>query len=106
MAWRYEEVDGTGKTSTFAWSGPLDGSMQDMKDAAGQVIAKASMKRDGEAMLRRVDVPNVGIFEERGTFSVDHNTYTEVGKMTTKDGKALTSTAVYHRAAGERPATK
>ena len=50
MAWRYEEVDATGKSMTFSWSGPLDGSMQDLKDGDGQAIGKTSMKRDGDVL--------------------------------------------------------
>ena len=41
MAWRWEGVDATGKPMAFSWSGPLDGSMQDLKDGNGQVVGKA-----------------------------------------------------------------
>ena len=106
MAWRYEEVDATGKSSTLSWSGPLDGSMQDLKDADGQAIAKQSMKRDGDVMLRHVEVPNVGTFDSRATLSADGNTFTDVETDKSQDGKTATDTAVFHRVAGGKPASK
>src|SRR4051794_36199405 len=48
LAWRYEGVDGTGKSVVFSWNGPPDGSAQDLKVADGQVVAKESARRDGD----------------------------------------------------------
>lgn len=106
MAWRYEGVDATGKSSTVSWSGPLDGSMQDMKAADGQVPGKQSMKRDGDFMLRHVEVPNVGTFDSRVTTSADGNTFTDVVTAKTQDGKTATDTVVFHRVAGAKPDSK
>ena len=106
MAWRYEEVDAIGKSSTLSWSGPLDGSMQDMKAADGQVPGKQSMKRDGDFMLRHVEVPNVGTFDSRVTTSADGNTFTDVVTGKTQDGKTATDTVVFHRVAGAKPDSK
>jgi len=107
MAWRYEGVDATGKSSTVSWSGPLDGSMQDMKAADGQVLpGKQSMKRDGDFILRHLEVPNVGTFDSRVTTSADGNTFTDVVTMKSQDGKTATDTVVFHRGAGAKPATK
>ena len=106
MAWRYEEVDATGKSSTSSWSGPLDGSMQDIKASDGQVPSKLSMKRDGEFMLRHVEVPNVGTFDSRVTTSADGNTFTDVVTAKTQDGKTATDTVVFHRVAGAKPGGK
>jgi len=106
MAWRYDEVDAAGKSSTLSWSGPLDGSMQDMKAGDGQVPGKQSMKRDGDFMLRHVEVPNVGTFDSRVTTSADGNTFTDVVTMKSQDGKTSTTTTVYHRVAGAKPASK
>ena len=30
MSWRYDEVDNAGKSNSFLWSGPTDGSMKDL----------------------------------------------------------------------------
>ena len=106
MAWRYEEVDATGKSSTISWSGPLDGSMQDMKAPDGQGIGKQSMKRDGDVMLRHVEVPNVGTFDSRVTTSADGNTFTDVVTMKSQEGKTATDTVVFHRVAGGKPSSK
>ena len=106
MAWSYEEVDAKGKSSTLSWSGPLDGSMQDMKGADGTVIAKQSMKRDGDVMLRHLEVPNVGTFDSRVTTSADGNTFTDVVTMKSQEGKTATDTVVFHRVAGGKPSSK
>lgn len=106
MAWRFDEVDATGKSVTFSWSGPVDGSMQDLKDGDGQVVAKESMKRDGDAMVRHTEVPNVGTFDARGTTSADGNTFTDVETMKSNDGKTSTDTTVYHRVKGGKPGSK
>jgi hypothetical protein len=106
MAWRWEGVDAAGKPMGFSWSGPLDGSMQDLKDGNGQVVAKASMKREGDVMVRRGDTPGVGTYEARGTLSADGNTLTDVETDKSNDGKTSTDTTVYHRVAGATPAGK
>jgi len=106
MAWRWDGVDATGKSITFAWSGPLDGSMQDLKDGNGQVVGKMSMKRDGDAMLRHTEAPDGGTFDARGTTSADGNTFTEVETMKSKDGKTATDTTVYRRVKGGKPGSK
>ena len=80
--------------------------MQDLKDADGQAIGKQSMKRDGDVILRHGDVPNVGTFESRATISADGNTFTDVVTAKSKDGKTATDTAVFHRVAGAKPASK
>jgi hypothetical protein len=105
MAWRYDQVDATGKSLTFAWSGPLDGSLQDVKDGNGQVAGKASMKRDGDVMIRHTEDPS-GTSDARGTVSADGNTYTDVETTKSKDGKTETTTTVYHRVSGGKPRSK
>jgi hypothetical protein len=106
MAWRWEGVDATSKSIAFSWSGPVDGSMQDLKDGNGQAVGKTSMKRDGDAFVRRGDLPDGGSFEARATVSADGNTLTDVETDKSKDGKTVTDTTVYHRVAGAKPASK
>ena len=79
--------------------------MQDMKAADGQVPGKQSMKRDGDFMLRHVEVPNVGTFDSRVTTSADGNT-SGVVTAKTQDGKTATDTVVFHRVAGAKPDSK
>jgi len=106
VAWRYDGVDATGKSVTFSWSGPVDGSMQDLKGSDGQVVGKESMKREGDATLRHTEIPNLGTFDARGTLSADGKTFTDVSTMKSSDGKTATDTTVYHRVAGAKPASK
>jgi hypothetical protein len=106
VAWRYDGVDPTGKSVRFSWSGPVDGSMQDLKDGDGQVVGKESMKRDGDAILRHTEFPGLGTFDARGTLSADGNTFTDVSTMKSNDGKSSTDTTVYHRVGGAKPGNK
>jgi len=106
VAWRYEGEDATGKSVTFSWSGPVDGSMQDLKGSDGQAVGKESMKREGDATIRHTEVPNVGTFDARGTLSADGKTFTDVSNMKSSDGKTATDTTVYHRVAGAKPGSK
>ena len=106
MAWRYEGVDTTGKSNTYSWSGPTDGTLQDLKDGDGQPVAKESVKRDGDIVLRHGEIPNVQTMDARGTFSTDGNTFTIVETTKTQDGQTSTTTTVYHRVAGALPVSK
>ena len=108
MAWRWEGVDAKGQSLSFSWSGPTDGSMQDLKNGKDEAIANAkqSTKRDGDVIIRRGDLPDAGSFEARATLSADGNTLTDVETDKSKDGKTSTDTTVYHRVAGAKPASK
>jgi len=106
MAWRYEGVDATGKPVAFSWSGPPDGSMQDLKDGEGKPVGKESMKIDGDVSIRHGEFPGVGTMDARGTTSADGNTFTNVETMKTPDGKTTTTTTVYHRVSGAKPTDK
>jgi hypothetical protein len=106
MAWRWEGVDATGKSNVYSWSGPTDGSMQDLKDGDGQPVAKESVKREGDLLLRHGEIANVQTMDGRGTFSADGTTFTLVDTTKTQDGKTSTTTTVFHRVAGAQPASK
>jgi hypothetical protein len=97
-AWRVDVVDTAGKSVSYSWSGPVDGTLQPLKGADGQVIGRESLKRDGDALLRHGDDPSDGSsFDSRATMSADGNTITDVTTMKSKDGKTSKATAVYRR---------
>jgi hypothetical protein len=96
--WRVEVVDNAGKPVSYSWSGPVDGTLQPLKGADGQVIGRESLKRDGDALLRHGEDPSDGSsFDSRATMSADGNTITDVTTMKSKDGKTAKATAVYRR---------
>ena len=96
--WRVDIVDTAGKAVSYSWSGPVDGTLQPLKTADGQVIGKESLKRDGDALLRHGEDPSDGSsFDSRATMSADGNTITDVTTMKSKDGKTSKATAVYRR---------
>jgi hypothetical protein len=98
-AWRVDVVDSAGKSVSYSWSGPVDGTLQPLKGADGQVIGKESLKREGDALLRHGEDPSDGSsFDSRATMSADGNTITDVTTMKSKDGKTSKATSVYRRA--------
>ena len=105
LAWRYEGVDAKGQSVTFSWSGPPDGSLRDVKNGDGQGVGKESLKREGEVVIRHGEVPNGQTFDGRLTISADGNTFTAVDTTKTQDGKTSTTSAVYHRVPGGKPAS-
>ena len=90
----------------LSWSGPPDGSMQDLKDGDGKAVGKESLKRDGDLVVRHGEMPNVPTMDARGTFSTDGDTFTNVQIEKTPDGKTSTTTTVFHRVTGAKPASK
>ena len=97
-AWRVDIVDNAGKSVSFSWSGPTDGTPQPLKGADGKVIGKESLKREGDALLRHGEDPSDGSsFDSRATMSADGNTITDVTTMKSKDGKTSKTTSVYRR---------
>lgn len=97
-AWRVDVVDTAGKSVSYSWSGPVDGTLQPLKGADGQVIGRESLKRDGDALLRHGEDPSDGSsFDSRATMSADGNTIIDVTTMKSKDGKTSKATAVYSR---------
>jgi hypothetical protein len=106
LAWRYEEVDAKGKSCTVSWSGPLDGSLQDAKAGDCPAMGKQGIKRDGDVVLRHIEVPSVGSVDSRVTMSADGNTFTDVVTVKLQDGKTATDTVVFHRVPGGKPSSK
>ena len=97
-SWRVDVVDTAGKSVSYSWSGPVDGTLQPLKGADGQVIGNESLRRDGDALLRHGEDPSDGSsFDSRATMSADGNTITDVTTMKSKDGKTSKATAVYRR---------
>ena len=97
-AWRVDIIDTAGKSVSYSWSGPTDGTLQPLKGADGQVMGKESLKREGDALLRHGEDPSDGSsFDSRATMSADGNTITDVTTMKSKDGKTSKTTSVYRR---------
>ena len=106
-AWRVDVVDDKGQSHSYSWSGPTDGTMQDLKAPDGQVVGKESLKRDGDTLLRHGENPNDGSsFDARSSLSADGNTITDVVTVKSKDGKTSKTTGVFHRVAGAKPVSK
>jgi hypothetical protein len=97
-SWRVEVVDAKGESMSYSWSGPLDGSLQPVKDSKGQVLLQESLTRDKQgALLRHGVEPDGSSFDARSTLSADGNTITDVITVKAKDGKTSTETTVYRR---------
>jgi hypothetical protein len=97
-SWRIDIVDAKGESMSYSWNGPLDGSLQPVKDAKGQILLQESLKRDTQGALLRHGVEADGAsFDARSTLSADGNTLTDVITVKAKDGTTSTETTVYRR---------
>ena len=98
-SWRIDIVEAKGQSMSFSWSGPLDGSLQPLKDSKGQVLVQESLTRDKDGALLRhgEDSTDGSSFDGRATLSADGNTLTDVVTSKSKDGQTLKETMVYHR---------
>lgn len=98
-SWRVDEVGPKGESISYSWTGPLDGSMQPVKDPKGQVLFRENLSQDKDgALLRRgVDVIDGTTFEARATLSADGGTINDVITVKTKDGKVSKMTMVFQR---------
>jgi hypothetical protein len=106
-AWRVEIVDTAGKSISYSWSGPTDGTLQPLKGADGKVMGKESLKREGDALLRHGEDPSNGSsFDSRVTMSADGTTMTDVTTVKSKDGKTAKTTSVYRRSTATSPGSK
>jgi hypothetical protein len=99
MSWRVDIVDAKGDSTSYSWSGPLDGSLQPVKGPKGEVLLQESLTRDKQGALLRhgVDSTDGSSFDGRATLSADGNTITDVITSKTKDGKTSTETVVFRR---------
>ena len=98
-SWRVDVVDAKGESTSYSWSGPLDGSLQPVKDPTGKVLIQESLTRDKQGALLRhgVDSTDGSSFDGRATLSADGNTITDVITSKAKDGKTSTETVVFRR---------
>jgi hypothetical protein len=99
-SWRVDVVGPKGESMSYSWSGPLDGSMQPVKDSKGQVLGQEGLiqDKDGALLRRGVDSTDGSSFDARATLSADGNTINDVVSGKTKDGKTSKMTMVYQRA--------
>jgi hypothetical protein len=97
VSWRVREVDDKGKSSSFSWKGPADGSMHPVMQN-GKEIGKQSAKKDDQgALLRHGEDPDGSYFDARSMLSDDDNSMTDEVTAKSKDGKESKQKYVYHR---------
>jgi len=98
-------IDDKGKTFSYSWSGPEDGSMHPGM-SNGKVSGKMSARKEGDTLVRHSEDLDASSYDYRATVSSDGNTATE--EMTGKDkgGKEVKQKTVWHRAATQKSAAK
>ena len=89
-------IDDQGKSFSYSWSGPEDGSMQPMTNN-GKVEGKQSARKEGDTLVRHGENPDGSSFDARATISGDGNMATEEVSMKSKDGKETKQKTVWHR---------
>lgn len=97
FSWRVHGIDDKGKTFSYSWSGPEDGSMHSVMQG-GKEDFKESAKKDGDgALLRHGEEADGSSFDARATLSEDGKTMTDEVTEKSKDGKETKTKWVYHR---------
>ena len=69
------------------------------------MAGKQGIKRDGDVVLRHVEVPNVGTFDSRVT-TPQTAIHSRTSNYEEQDGKTATDTVVFHRVPGGKPSSK
>ena len=102
-SWRVDVVDDQGRSSSYSWTGPVDGSLHPIKAADGSAIGKESLKKDGDALVRHgEDMADGSSFDARSTMSADGMTITDVLTTKSKGGDISKTTMVSHRVSAKR----
>ena len=100
LSWRVQFVDDSGKSMSFSWSGPQDGSMHSVM-LNGKEFRKESTKKQADGtLLRHGEFPNGTSFDAYSRTSVDGNTMTDDITVRANDGKESKQKVVYHRVMG------
>lgn len=97
LSWRIQITDQNDKSSTYSWSGPLDGTPHPITNQDSIAIGTESVKRDGDGSLVRHGENKDASFDASSTMSEDGNTITDEITQKSKDGKEDKSKRVYHR---------
>jgi len=100
-SFRVRIVDHSGKIVSYSWSGPEDGSMHPVKDAAGKTLEMQSLKKQPNGTLLRhgEDSSDGSSFDATDTMSGDGKSIFEEITEKSKDGTATKLRHVYHRSA-------
>lgn len=102
LSWRVDMIDDKGKSISFSWSGPQDGSIHPVMQN-GKEIGKQSAKREGDGSLHRHgEDQDVSSFDAYSRVSDDGKTITDEFTGKTKDGKESKQKWVYHRVDGAK----
>ena len=102
LTWHLTEAEADGKVIRESWSGPEDGTMQTLKNSAGN--GQASFSRNGDDIVIEEKTSDGATMESRVTTSDGGNTMTEHITGTDKDGKPITNTIVWHKVTAKKKA--
>lgn len=103
FSFRGHGVDDEGKSFSYSWSGPTDGSMHPTTDN-GNVTGKSSIRKVRDGFVRHGESTDGSSFDARATVSNDGNTITVEMTARSKDGKETKQKTVWHRVSAEKSA--
>lgn len=104
LSWRIHIVDDRGRSISYSWSGPQDGSLRPVMQN-GKEISKQSAKREEDgSLLRHDEDPDGSSTNARSRVSDDGNTMTDELTTKAKDGKELKQKITFHRVIGKKAA--
>jgi len=96
FSFRGHRIDDKGKSFSYSWSGPTDGSMHPTREN-GKVTGQSSIRKVGDGFVRHGEGTDGSSFDARATVSSDGNTITVESSAKSKDGKETKQKSVFHR---------
>ena len=106
LSWRVHMVDDKGKSISYSWSGPQDGSMHPVMQNGKEVSKQSAKREENGSLLRHDEGPDGSSFDARLKVSDDGNTVTDEVTIRAKDGKESKQKVISHRVTGKKDAKK
>jgi len=108
FSFRGHGIDDKGKSFSYSWSGPTDGSMHPTTEN-GKVTGQSSIRKVGDGFVRHGEGTDGSSFDAKATVSSDGDTITVESSAKSKDGKETKQKSVFHRVStqtspGKKPA--
>lgn len=105
FSFRGHGIDDKGKSLSYSWCGPPDGSMHPTTEN-GKVTGKSSIRKVGDGFVRHGENTDGSSFDAKATVSSDGNTITVESIAKSKDGKETKQKTLWHRVSMQRTEKK
>ena len=102
LSWRVDGVDDKGKSFSYSWSGPQDGSLHPVMQGGKEVSKQSAKRNEDGSLLRHDEDPDGTTTDALSKVSEDGKMITDGASVKTKDGKESKQKWVYRRVSGKK----